>query len=154
MLLVARRSHRLYRLVSESRTAMLREAAAELTDAEELPPPPPRSASAALVGHRKGGGAGTGASPCASSGRERRMSELSWNRHGRHGQADVDAVRGVGAEAPQCALAAQQGGRRRGCGEEELELDSRRRGRRAEGKPTGKERGPARATGKRKGSSL
>ena len=81
------------------------------------------------------------------------MSELSWNLHGRYGHADVDAVHGVGAEARQRALAAQQGGRRRGCGEE-LELDSRRRGRRAEGKPTGKERGPARATGKRKGSSL
>ena len=78
-----------------------------------------------LVGHRKGGGAGTGASPCASSGRERRMSESSWNRHGRHGHGH-----GAGAGFPQTRTAW------------------------AEGKLTGKERGPARATGKRKGSSL
>ncbi|KAG2658628.1 uncharacterized protein LOC120702639 isoform X2 [Panicum virgatum] len=57
-----------------------------------------------LVGHRKGGGAGTGASPCASSGRERRMSESSWNRHGRHGHADVETRSAASARKLVSAL--------------------------------------------------
>ncbi|KAG2651111.1 uncharacterized protein At5g41620-like [Panicum virgatum] len=55
-----------------------------------------------LIGHRKGGG--TGASPCASSGRERRMSESSWSRHGRHGHADVEAWSAASAQKLVSAL--------------------------------------------------
>ena len=124
MLLVARRSHRLYRLVSESRTAMLREDAAELTvtggasaaatkirkrcavsPSGALPDRQRRALrlkrGVRLVGHRKGGGAGTGASPCASSGRERRMSESPWSRHG---HADVEAWSAASAQKLVSAL--------------------------------------------------
>jgi hypothetical protein len=109
MSLVARRSHRLYRLVSESRTAMLREAAADLTAVtggasaaaatkirrkrcavSPSAASPDRQGKALrlkrgvrLIGHRRGRGGGTGtgsgASPRAGSGRKRRMSESSWN---------------------------------------------------------------------------
>ncbi|OEL34028.1 hypothetical protein BAE44_0004953 [Dichanthelium oligosanthes] len=112
MLVMARRSHRLHQLLSESRTAMLREVAAELTvtghsisATEKIRKRCAVSPSGAssdrqgralrlkrgvrLIGyHRRGGGTGTGASPCASSGRKRRMSESSWSRRHRH--ADVE----------------------------------------------------------------
>jgi hypothetical protein len=124
MSLVARRSHRLYLLVSESRTAMLREAAAELTvtggasiatkirkrcAVSPLGASPDRQRrtlrlkrGVRLIGHRRGGG--TGASPCASSGRKRRMSESSWNRHGRHGHADVETRSAASARKLVSAL--------------------------------------------------
>ncbi|PUZ75792.1 hypothetical protein GQ55_1G235100 [Panicum hallii var. hallii] len=59
-----------------------------------------------LIGHRRGGGTGTGtgASPCASSGRKRRMSESSWNRHGRHGHADVETRSAASARKLVSAL--------------------------------------------------
>ncbi|RCV06501.1 LOW QUALITY PROTEIN: hypothetical protein SETIT_1G167800v2 [Setaria italica] len=132
MLVVARRSHRLYRLVSESRTAMLTEAAAELTAVTErastaatkirkrcvVSPSgasPDRQGRALrlkrgvrLIGHRRGGsgtGTGTGgASPRASSGRKRRMSESSWNRHCRHGHADVETRSAASARKLVSAL--------------------------------------------------
>ncbi|RLN09465.1 hypothetical protein C2845_PM11G05550 [Panicum miliaceum] len=130
MLLVARRSHRLYRLVSESRTAMLREAAAEptvtggasiATKIRKSCAVSPSGASpdrqrrtlrltrgVRLIGHRRGGGgsgSGTGASPCASSGRRRRrMSQSSWNRHGRHGHADIETRSAASARKLVTAL--------------------------------------------------
>ncbi|KAF8689523.1 hypothetical protein HU200_041852 [Digitaria exilis] len=113
LLVVARtrRSHRLYQLVSESRTAMLREAG-ELTTLTKIRKrcavSPSSGASAErqrrralrlrrgvrLIGggHRRGGFAGGGASPCETSGgkkkkKKKRMSESSWNRHCRDAEA-------------------------------------------------------------------
>ncbi|KAF8686232.1 hypothetical protein HU200_043615 [Digitaria exilis] len=127
MLLVARtrRSHRVYQLVSESRTAMLREAAAELTTLTKIRKrcavspssgaSPERQRRRALRlrrsvrliggGHRRvgfaGGGSG-GASPCEK--KKKRMSESSWNRHCRHAAGDAETRSAASARKLVSAL--------------------------------------------------